>query len=244
MTGRFGISSWFQAISREFLLKGRSFGLHLFALPSPNEKKEMRVWKLQFVLAEIRRFLSLFWYQTAGKSVTMFSAELFTYFSCFSIVKLSNTTAMVQAQPKPNHRLRILEISRNSGKTFHNAIKPVLTLAQLFGIMPVYGISSSSQSTLKFKLSSLRTICTVIYIIYSSIIVALNFLFFYQIGITPRNISTSCSIQLKNLCLNLILFQTSFSMHSMAPYASLCFFSSPETGRIWWTFGPEWSKDF
>jgi hypothetical protein len=143
---------------------------------------------------------------------------------------------MIQVRPKPNDRSRVQEISRNSDETFHNAIAPVLTLAQFFGVMPVCGVSSSKASAHTFKLSSFRSICTVIYIIYSSILAALNFSFFYQIGITPRNTGESHFCQAINL--------TSFIAVSfvLQLYSTSCFVVFLLIARDWPDLMTFWSK--
>lgn len=51
---------------------------------------------------------------------------------------------------------------------FRRAIWPILMIGQMFGVMPVVGISSQSLSDLHFKLKSLRTIYAGIVAIISS----------------------------------------------------------------------------
>lgn len=51
----------------------------------------------------------------------------------------------------------ILSEKNNIGSAFHEAIWPVLAVAQLFGVFPVIGIRDLSMSTLQFKWISIRT---------------------------------------------------------------------------------------
>jgi gustatory receptor len=95
---------------------------------------------------------------------------------------------MIQVRPKSNYRSRVQEISRSSDETFHNAIAPVVILAQFFAVMPVCGVSGSNSPNLEFKLCSFRAIFTVVFIIYGSILAGLKILFLYDLGITARNI--------------------------------------------------------
>ncbi|XP_070501249.1 gustatory receptor for sugar taste 64f-like [Chironomus tepperi] len=49
--------------------------------------------------------------------------------------------------------------------TFHEAVGSILAVAQLFGIMPVYGIKEKNPSQLRFKIFSFRFLFSIIYIV-------------------------------------------------------------------------------
>lgn len=67
---------------------------------------------------------------------------------------------------KSNKSETVLAIENGNGpmvlpqSSFHNTISFVITLAQFFGVMPLYGMSQSDIHHIKFKWKSMRFIYT------------------------------------------------------------------------------------
>lgn len=69
-----------------------------------------------------------------------------------------------------------MELKFNQGQSFHQAVVPILVTAQIFGLMPVTGISSSTPYGLWFKWRSIRTCFCFIIIFLQSCVLGLEIL--------------------------------------------------------------------
>lgn len=77
--------------------------------------------------------------------------------------------------PVKNESIQISNSKPNFEGTFREAIWPILLLGQIFGVMPVSGIKSTSILGLKFKRASKRTIYGVIVVLTLVVHVVLMF---------------------------------------------------------------------
>ncbi|CAO1392130.1 unnamed protein product [Diamesa hyperborea] len=74
-------------------------------------------------------------------------------------------------------------------ETFHCAIRPVLIIGQIFGLFPLYGISSKNPKNITFKWISLRTFYSFCALLCSMFALCLVFYQQYQLGpLTASNI--------------------------------------------------------
>lgn len=60
----------------------------------------------------------------------------------------------------PKKKKTSRRINSNNDDSLHGAIYPLLFIAQIFGLMPISGIKSSSTTALEFKWKSFRTFYT------------------------------------------------------------------------------------
>lgn len=119
--------------------------------------------------------------------------------------------------PKPikPRRLSVVDYFRSDKvhhvyrDSFHRAIYPILLIAQIFGMMPVEGISAPNATFLHYKLQSLRTVYAIMFGIIGTIIMLFEF---YRVNTTDEATAKSLGIDYRHIGMasNLILIQFSF----------------------------------
>lgn len=82
--------------------------------------------------------------------------------------------------------------TRPQRDSFHNAVFPALFVAQIFGLFPVQGISSTYSTQLRFRWMSLRTF-------YSSISICLSLYFIMSELYNLRNQNSADAKNLGNI---------------------------------------------
>lgn len=121
---------------------------------------------------QMRRFIIAIWIQIDPKGNILYGDFHFLEkcrkqkwticrpkMSKFYVVSENSEIEVIQ----PTNRIDfILDESKTFDGTFRAAIWPILFIGQMYGAMPVIGISSQSLSDLHFKLKSFRTIFAVI----------------------------------------------------------------------------------
>lgn len=88
--------------------------------------------------------------------------------SAINAVNKNHKNVVVQVSPKKETNLTAFEEPERMCQ-FHFAIKNVLFMAQIFGLLPVYGIKDQNIKNIKFKWMSFKTICSIL--ILSSILI-------------------------------------------------------------------------
>lgn len=78
--------------------------------------------------------------------------------------------------------------SEPNSDSFHHAIGPVMASAQIFGLMPVHGVLSTTPASLEFRWRSVRMVYTVILLVSGLSFVWMALRNIMRIGIDAKNI--------------------------------------------------------
>lgn len=69
-----------------------------------------------------------------------------------------------------------------SNPSFHNSVGPVLVFAQFFGVMPVSGVLAKNEDGVKFKWMSIRTVYSMLFLLFGTIESSLGTRRFLRLG--------------------------------------------------------------
>lgn len=83
-----------------------------------------------------------------------------------------------KAFKSPKSTVEISTTTDDNG--FHQVIYPVVFLAQVFALLPVYGIQSGTTTDLKFKLFSIKCAYSLFVILSISLIVSITIMWFFE----------------------------------------------------------------
>lgn len=112
--------------------------------------------------------------------------------------------------------------------------KKVLAVAQLFGVMPVAGISNTNPANLSFQWKTFRTVWSFMYILCGFSVGTMTLRRLIKIGITAKNIGKMCNVFLiANFAYRRI--KTLFSKLQL--YSSQAVFSRTFCSYLWLNVG-------